>query len=255
MKLPDSASRLSDISSLADPEIFETSIHGLNAGRFLRQCSGDLVFLGGRPGSGKTLLALQLAYEISKYASVLFFSLEMSAEQLKYRLSKDRAFNPKDAELYVYSVPAMTISQMVELMYEQHKTTPLDFVVLDYTQIVQVMGRSKAEEVDTVVTRLKQAALELNIPILALAQLNRNIEAREGASDFVEPVMSDFADSSSIEKWADCAIIIHRVPKSEGLIRLHIVKNRHGAKTVFTLQLNRGILRFTDSNEGETYDT
>ena len=252
MKLPEAASRLSDISALAEYETFETHLHGFNVGGYLRQCSGDLVFLGGRPGSGKTLLALQVAYEISKYATVLFFSLEMIAEQLKYRLSKDRSFSSKDSELYVYSVPAMTINQMIELMYEQHKTTPLNFVVLDYTQIVQVAGRSKAEEVDTVVTQLKQAALELNVPILAVAQLNRNIETREGNSEYVEPVMSDFADSSSIEKWADCCLIIHRVPKSEGVVKAHCVKNRHGNKNIFTLKLDRTKLRFIDHTEGET---
>jgi len=249
MKQPTKADRLSDIAELKEPEIFETELHGMNVGGYLRQGSSDIVFLGGRPGNGKTMLALQLAYAISQYSSVLFFSLEMTKEQLRSRLSRDRQFNP-DCELYIYSQPSITIEKLIEVSSDHHSRNPLGLIVVDYTQIVQTIGRTKAEEVGEVVTGLKTLALELGIPILSLAQLNRNIEARQVGVEFCEPQMSDLADSASIEKWADCCLILHRVPKSDGIIKVVCVKNRHGSKTAFNLKLNRGNLRFEDS-EGE----
>ena len=70
MKQPTKADRLSDIAELREPEIFETEIHGMNVGGYLHESSSDIIFLGGRPGNGKTMLALQLAYSIAQYSSV-----------------------------------------------------------------------------------------------------------------------------------------------------------------------------------------
>lgn len=237
---------LSDIDDLKEPEALPVDIKGFDHGRYLRQDSGDLVFLGGRPGNGKTLLALQLAYVVSKYAPVLFFSLEMTKEQLKYRLQKDPDFDSEGAGLYIYSEPSIHINSLVEEAHAINKEISLGLIVVDYTQIVQTEGRTKAEEVGSVVTRLKELGLSLSIPVLALAQLNRNIESRETSSEFAEPQMSDFADSAEIEKWADCCLILHRIPKADGVVKVHCVKNRHGAKKDFLLKLNRHTLRFED---------
>ena len=173
----------------------------------------------------------------------------MTKEQLRSRLARDRRFNP-DCELYIYSMPSISIDDLVDISTTHNARSPLGLIVVDYTQIVQTQGRTKAEEVGEVVTKLKELALNLGIPILSLAQLNRNIEARQVGIEFCEPQMADFADSASIEKWADCCLILHRVPKSDGIIKVCCVKNRHGAKTAFNLKLNRGNLRFEDS-EGE----
>lgn len=243
------AFKLDAIDALSEPEIFETELHGLNVGGYLRQASADLMFLGGRPGNGKTLLALQIAYTISKYSTALFFSLEMTKEQLKARLSKDRAFSSRNSELYIYSAPAISIERLVDVATEQHAITPLGIIVIDYIQIIQTQGRTKAEEVGAAVMRLKELALTLGVPILCLAQLNRNIEARSSVSEFAQPQMSDFADSAEIEKFADCCLMLHRIPKADDVTKVYCTKNRHGRKHDFCLRLNRTSLRFEDHLE------
>lgn len=251
MKLP--FERLSDIEVLGKAPVLDTDLQGLNRGGYLRHGAGDLVFLGGRPGSGKTLMALQIAHHVAGYAPVLFFSLEMDKRQLAARLAKARK-STKDAELYICDQPGLTSGQICEAIADMAEEEALGLVVIDYAQIVQAQGRTKAEEVGSVVRMFKETAKETGITILLLAQMSRDIEKRSAGNEFAEPVMSDFADSAEIEKWADCCLMLHRVPKQDNLYKVFCVKNRHGDAVPFELKLNKIKLTFEDTaGKAEVY--
>jgi replicative DNA helicase len=236
---------IQEIADAAEPEILQTDINGFNQGGYLRANSGDLVFLGGRPSSGKTMLALQLAHFVSFNIPVLFFSLEMTAEQLKWRLRKRRA-NLKSSNLVICDEPGLLGNEISENIAQMATEGPVGLVVIDYVQIIQSNGRSKTEEIGAVVRELKGVANEMQIPILLIAQLSRDIEKRTAASEFAEPQMSDFADSSEIEKWADCCLMMHKIPKTDNITKVFCVKNRHGLSHNFELRLNPQNLCYED---------
>lgn len=244
--------KLSDIEVLGKTPILDTDLTGLNRGGYLRHGAGDLVFLGGRPGSGKTLMAMQIAHHVSLYAPVLFFSLEMDKKQLAARLSRGKR-STAGAELYICDQPGLNAGQICEAITSMAEEESLGLVIIDYAQIVQAVGRTKAEEVGSVVRMLKETAKETGISILLLAQMSRDIEKRSQSNEFAEPVMSDYADSAEIEKFADACLMLHRVPKQEGLYKVFCVKNRHGDAVPFELKLNSSTLRFEDEGSGKIY--
>src|SRR4051812_6522386 len=112
--------RLSEIEAPKDPAKFQTGIIGIDDKGYLRQDSPDLVVLAARPGIGKTLLALQIGYKISKDRPVLFFTLEMSEAQLRKRLEKRKHFDPFDAELYIYDRSGLGIAELCETAVRAH---------------------------------------------------------------------------------------------------------------------------------------
>lgn len=240
---------IAEIESLSDTVCLQSGIPELDV--YLRRGTSDLIFLGGRPGSGKTLLALQVAYQVSLKEPALFFSLEMTKEQLKGRLSKSKGFTGRNSQFMICDTPGLFSEEIVESVLDVGFKPAL--VVIDYAQIVQEQGRSKAEEVGLVVRKLKALAKEISAPILLLAQLSRDIEKRSAANEFAEPQMSDFADSAEIEKWADCCLMLHHVPKSDGVTRVYCTKNRHGDSSNFDLKLNRGSLRFESIDQAKIY--
>lgn len=241
--------KVDDVVDTSVPELFRTALPQLDKAGFFRMKEPDLIFLGGRPGSGKTLLGLQIAHELSLSGTVLVFSLEMTKEQLKLRLRKNVNFDPAVSQLFICDKGGIHIDEIVAMTTDFHeKREPISLVLVDYTQIVGAEGRTKAEEVGEVVAKLKELAKYLNVPVLALAQLNRDIEKREKEAAFVEPTMSDFADSASIEKFADCTLIIHRKVGGDGETVLYCPKFRHGeSNQKITLRLNRKQLKFEET--------
>lgn len=192
----------------------------------------DLIIVAARPSMGKTAFALSVAREASRRGkSVGIFSLEMSAQQLVLRLiSADAAVGLQalrsgrlsNAEMHeiVTRVDSLMNAQIyiddsaglspVEFrakcrrMKMEHK---IDLVMVDYLQLMHApKAESREREISMISHTLKQVAKELNIPVIALSQLNRTLEARADK----RPMLSDLRESGSIEQDADVVMFIHR---------------------------------------------
>jgi replicative DNA helicase len=204
----------------------------------------DLLILAGRPGMGKTALATNIAVNAARAkmndpeegATVAFFSLEMSAEQLATRIISEVAEIPlweirkgkvdardfgrlieavtllENLPLFIDDSPGLSIAQVAARCRRmaRDKKTGLGLVVIDYLQLLEGSGakrnENRVQEVTEITKGLKNIAKELNIPVLALAQLSRGVDAR----DDKRPVLSDLRESGSIEQDADAVMFVFR---------------------------------------------
>ena len=194
----------------------------------------DLVIIAGRPSMGKTVLALNIASHnaVEKSNPVLFFSLEMSAEQLTQRLFSshgevrmDKIMNTKtferddwtrlsngiqklkDKPLYIDDTAGISISELRAKARRQKRITPdLALIVVDYLQLMSGDGDGREQEIASISRGLKKLAKELKLPIIALSQLNRGLESRPDK----RPVMSDLRESGAIEQDADIVMFLYR---------------------------------------------
>ena len=197
--------------------------------------ASDVIILAGRPGMGKTALATNIAFNVADAGSVVgFFSLEMSAEQLATRIVSEQAGIPSNKirrgsidqtdfeqiarvatdiqalNLYIDECGGLSIAQIAARARRLKRTYGLDLLVVDYLQLAtgttQRAFRDRVAEVTEITTRLKALAKELNIPILALSQLSRAVESRDGK----RPQLTDLRESGSIEQDADVVLFVHR---------------------------------------------
>ncbi|MCR9212628.1 MAG: replicative DNA helicase [Proteobacteria bacterium] len=205
--------------------------------------ASDLLILAGRPSMGKTSLATNIAYNAAKAyhssggkegAVVGFFSLEMSAEQLVGRilaeateisseklrrgdLSDDEFANklvPQSAllselPLYIDDTPALSIAALRTRARRLKRSHGLGMIVVDYLQLMKGSGRrsdNRVQEISEVTQGLKAVAKELDIPVIALSQLSRQVENR----DDKRPQLSDLRESGSIEQDSDVVMFVYR---------------------------------------------
>jgi len=201
--------------------------------------NSDLVILAARPAMGKTALAINMAVEGAKALantnkSVLFFSLEMSAEQLGDRMLamgtginafKLRAgnVNQKDYDeiirwtqrtsglpLFIDDTAAMTMSVIRSRARKYVRKHNLGAIFIDYLQLIQTpivrTNDTRVNELSSITRDLKQLAKELNVPVIVLSQLSRYVEHREDK----RPMLSDLRESGSIEQDADIVMFIYR---------------------------------------------
>ncbi|MCU9839493.1 MULTISPECIES: replicative DNA helicase [Ruegeria] len=206
----------------------------------------DLIILAGRPSMGKTSLATNIAFNVAKAYKrglrhdgtegavdggvVGFFSLEMSAEQLAGRVLAEaseisshkirqgdmtegefrRFVNAaKDLEacpLFIDDTPALPISQLAARARRLKRTHGLDLLVIDYLQLCRGMAENRVNEIAEISMGMKAIAKELNIPVIALSQLSRQVENR----DDKRPQLSDLRESGSIEQDADVVMFVFR---------------------------------------------
>ena len=254
----------------------------------------DLIIVAGRPGMGKTALATNIATHIaSADQTVGFFSLEMSSEQLATRIIAERAGICSSA-IRRGTVSEREISHLAETA-AQHRTMPLhidqtgalsigklcararrlqrqhglDLLVVDYIQLLGGNGRrfndSRVQEVAEITTGLKALAKELNVPVVALSQLSRAVEAREDK----RPQLSDLRESGSIEQDADVVLFVFReeyylagkeprpgsaehltwqaqMEAAAGRAELIIGKQRHGPTGTVAVRFDARVTRFSD---------
>jgi replicative DNA helicase len=241
----------------------------------------DLIIIAGRPSMGKTALSLNILINVIKYSKlpIVFFSLEMSKEQIMYRLlsmetnvNQMRLRNGKLSQndwikinkmvsilsklpLFIDDTSDLSIpnirSKIKTLMFEQ---TEIGLVIIDYLQLMQ-NSKSKVEnrvqELSQITRSLKIIAREFNIPIIALSQLSRNVENRVEK----KPMLSDLRESGSIEQDADLVLMLYRKHyyNSNNLdesneIELIIAKQRNGPIGSVKLQFDEKSNKFTDIN-------
>ena len=237
---------------------------------------GDLIIIGARPAMGKTTLAQNLAYNIADInrKGVLFFSMEMAANEIVDRMISDiagvdnwkmRTGNLSDEEfakigdalgemdeipIYIDDTSSMTIVELRNKARRAMHDHDIGIVIVDYLQLITGSDRyagNRVQEVTEISRGLKILARELGIPVIALAQLSRNVAGREDP----RPVLSDLRESGSIEQDADLVIFIHRVdyykkPEDEdtNITELLIRKHRHGALGTVELYFDGAHSRF-----------
>ena len=246
--------------------------------------AGELVVLAARPGVGKTSFAMQIAEHHAcgeKRLPVAVFSLEMPSKQLVLRMAAGRArvalerirrgrLSPADEERLseamqsLYEAPIhiddsgdvspFDLRAKARRLKQQHPALAL--IVIDYLQLMKVRGRveSRQVEVAEISRSLKQLAKELEVPILALAQLNRKVEERKGP-----PQLSDLRESGAIEQDADVVMFLHRergddeeearAASEVTPVEFHMAKQRNGPLGQADLLFQGAYTRF----ESRTY--
>ena len=264
----------------------------------------DLLILAGRPSMGKTSLATNIAFNVARAYKrgtlpdgtegavdggvVGFFSLEMSAEQLaarvlaeaseisshkirqgdmdetEFRRFVEAAKTLESCPLFIDDTAAIPISQLAARARRLKRTHGLDLLIVDYLQLVRGTSDNRVQEIGEISMGLKAIAKELNIPVIALSQLSRQVESREDK----RPQLSDLRESGSIEQDADVVMFVfreeyykerekpgdHELEKiaewQEAMARLHgkaeviIGKQRHGPIGTVELSFEAQFTRF-----------
>ena len=243
---------------------------------------GNLIILGARPSVGKTAFALNLARNaaVEFGHGVGFFSLEMTDMELTDRLIASESGISADklkgkvkmsqeewivleqsikklvkAPLYIDETPGITLPEFTAKARRLVREKGVEIIFVDYLQLMhsgkqQMGGYSKVQEVTEISNTLKTTAKDLKVPIIALAQLNRNLMSRTGSNG--KPVLSDLKDSGSIEQDADMVMFIHRpgmVGMSEDLTEAEILiaKNRSGQIGTIPMKYNGDLVRFENA--------
>lgn len=250
--------------------------------------NSDLVILAARPAMGKTAFALSMAKNIAidQKIPMAFFSLEMANVQLVNRLVsnvcevsgekiKSGQLEPHEwgqldikirelygAPLFVDDTPSLSVFELRTKARRLVREHGVRLIMIDYLQLMNASGMSfgsRQEEVSTVSRSLKGLAKELNIPILALSQLNRGVEKRDG-DEGKRPQLSDLRESGAIEQDADMVLFIHRPEyyhiyqdqqgrDLRGKAEIIIAKHRNGAVGDVLLQFKGAYARFQDPHE------
>lgn len=243
----------------------------------------ELIIIAARPAMGKTAFALNIAVNaaLSSGKSVAIFNLEMSAEQLMFRMisavggvegnvlktgklkpddwkhAKEAMSELKDAPLYFEDTPGITIGEIRSKCRKLHaQGSGLGLVVIDYLQLISGgpgYGNNRQQEVSDISRGLKTMAMELGVPVVALAQLSRSVEGRENK----RPIMSDLRESGSIEQDADIVSFLYRddyynkpagqiEESSTSISELIIGKHRNGATGTIELLFQKNISNFAN---------
>ena len=238
---------------------------------------GDLIIVAARPSMGKTALALNLAMNSASVTpgAVAIFSLEMPAEQVatrilaaksKVEIQKLRTGTLNDEEwsriniaaqelkkqnFYIDDTPGIKVSEMYAKARKLAQDKGLYMIVVDYIQLIQATGKSdsRQQEVSEISRRLKAMARELGVPLIALSQLSRSVEARQDK----RPMLSDLRESGALEQDADLVLFLYRdayynreetAENTREDVELLIAKHRNGATGKVTLAFEKEINAF-----------
>lgn len=245
----------------------------------------DLMIIAARPAMGKTAFVLSMARNMAvlKNVPVAVFSLEMSSLQLvnrliasetelgsekiksgrleewEWELFNRRIKNLENAPLYIDDTPALSVFEFRAKCRRLKMQYDIGIVIVDYLQLMtagsDVKG-NREQEVSTISRNLKAIAKEINVPIIALSQLNRSVESRDGK----RPQLSDLRESGAIEQDADMVMFIHR-PEYYGITQdadgnsligvaeIIIAKHRNGSVGDVQLAFKGSLARFSDLEE------
>lgn len=277
--VPNTAELLNEIFLKLKNQFLNPSLPGLPSGfpnlDLLTQGfqKSELIVLAGRPSMGKTALSLNIALNALKISKlpILFFSLEMSKEQIMYRIlatetgiSQTRLKNGQlykndwvkfnktikflsKLPLFIDDSSNLSIqeirSKIKQILIEQNQ---IGLVIIDYLQLIQnlsVNNENRVQEISTITRSLKNLAREFNIPIIALSQLSRNVENRVDQ----KPILSDLRESGSIEQDSDLVLLLYggrSSSSSDPIIELIIAKQRNGPIGTIHLSFNKNYTKF-----------
>jgi len=239
----------------------------------------DLIVLAARPGIGKTSLAMSMAHNaaLKYHNSVAFFSLEMSKDQLAQRLlSMDSGIDQQrlrtgrieeeewerivyamdtlsEANIWIDDTASITPLEMRSKSRRIHAQHGIDLIIVDYLQLMQATiggkrNENRVQEISEISRSLKGLARELNIPVLALAQLSRAVESRQSKV----PQLSDLRESGSIEQDSDIVMFIYRddiynsESEKKSIADIIIAKHRNGPVGEISLYFQANQTRFRD---------
>lgn len=236
----------------------------------------DMVIIAGRPGMGKTSLALSVALQAARRhrKRVAMFSLEMSDEQLVQRLiSAETGIDSQrlrlgriqedewptfmqatdllaNTDIFIDDTPAISVLELRTKARRLHAEHGLDLLIVDYLQLMRgdMRSENRQQEISFISRSLKALARELNIPILALSQLSRQVESRHDK----RPMLSDLRESGSIEQDADVVLFIYRDevydPDTEfpNIAEIIVAKHRSGPTGIFSIYFKKHLAQFVD---------
>jgi len=247
----------------------------------------DLLIIAGRPAMGKTAFAMNLARNAAMQSdfpgSVAVFSLEMSVQQIAMRmLACEARVNMKllrtgrfsaddwrklaaasgslaESPIFIDDTPAISVTDLRSKCRRLKKETgKLNLIIIDYLQLMS--GRADAErreqEISEITRSLKGLAKELDVPVIALSQLNRSLESRADK----RPMMSDLRESGAIEQDADIIMFVYRdevynkKPENEGHAELIIAKQRNGPTGTVNLTFLHEFTRFENFAHRQGFD-
>ena len=243
--------------------------------------NGDLIILAARPSHGKTALSLNMAYHAARHSQVptAFFSMEQPKEQLVQRLlasvgqinaSRLRAARMESQEwerfyqvddklrgvpIHIIDKPALTSLEIRSQARRLKSKQGIGLVVVDYLQLARdPKAKSREQEVGGISRSLKALAKELNLPVIALCQLNREVEKRPNR----RPVLSDLRESGSIELDADLVLFIYRDElyredsKDKGIAEVRLAKHRNGPTGLVNLAYRKEFMLFQNYAQKDT---
>ena len=289
-RLISSAELLSQVFLELKQKALKPSLSGISSGFFDLDSftqgfqKSDLIIIAARPSMGKTALALNISSNVIKNLNlpVLFFSLEMSKEQLIYRLLTNETnitnFRLKTGNIYkddwiklnttikylsglplfIDDTPNPPINdiktKIKKIIFEQNQ---IGLVIIDYLQLMQnskFKTENRTQELSQITRSLKTLAREFNVPIIALSQLSRSVESRLNK----RPILSDLRESGSIEQDADLVLMLYRESyynltklddeiNSPDQVELIIAKQRNGPVGTVDLQFDSKQTKFLNS--------
>lgn len=244
---------------------------------------GDLIIVAARPSMGKTSLALNIAINSASvtHGSIAIFSIEMPAEQVAMRLlaakskveiQKLRTGKLNDEEwsrineavqqmkhqnFFIDDTPGIKVSEMYAKARKLAQDNGLYMIIVDYIQLIQATGKSdsRQQEVSEISRRLKAMARELNVPVIAVSQLSRSVEARQDK----RPMLSDLRESGALEQDADLVLFLYRdayynreenAENEREDVELLIAKHRNGPTGKVTLAFEKEINAFYGIRNG-----
>jgi replicative DNA helicase len=246
----------------------------------------DLIIIGGRPSMGKTAFSLNIAQHVGVNMNepVAIFSLEMSKEQLAFRMlcseamvdsnSIRKGFIKKDdwhnltsaagklagSPIFIDDTSGMTVLEMRAKARRLKAEHGLSLVIVDYLQLMRGRGNveRREQEISEISRSLKGLAKELRVPVIALSQLNRGVETRGGTK---KPTLADLRESGAIEQDADVIIFLYRDevynkdnPDNKNKAEIIVAKQRNGPTDSLTLSFLSHCTRFMDYTDREFRD-
>lgn len=246
----------------------------------------DLIIVGGRPSMGKTAFSLNIAQHVGVHLKepVAIFSLEMSKEQLAFRMLCSEALvdshkirkgfikkedwhkltsaagNLAESKIFIDDSSAMNILEMRAKARRLMAEHGLSLIVVDYLQLMRGRGNveRREQEISEISRSLKALAKELHVPVIALSQLNRGVETRTGNK---KPTLADLRESGAIEQDADVIIFLYRdeiynkeSADNKGKAEIIVAKQRNGPTDTVLLTFLSDCTRFVDYTDREYQD-
>ncbi|MBQ3142173.1 MAG: replicative DNA helicase [Bacilli bacterium] len=245
----------------------------------------QVIIIAGRPGAGKSAYALNIACNVAlqNNQSVAFFTLEMGAEEIVKRMFSSvgqiegdllktgklshndwKKFSEAesqlaDAKIFIDDSAGVTVGE-IRRKCRRLKNSPsgLDIIIIDYLQLISASSKyagNRVQEVSEVSRDIKKLAMELEVPVIALAQLSRSSEQRKG--DDRKPKLSDLRESGSIEQDADMVMFLYstdyydQINSQNSEIEILLAKHRNGATGSFTLMFEKNMSSFKNYIKGE----